>query len=245
MMRTNLFTEQGLDYDLTCINGEDYDLWSRAIEVTKITNLPEVLALYRYHPGQTIQVDQERTLRFVTRIHEAQLKRLGLQPTPKELETHLSLGASKICPNHQLLEDANSWLHKLSEANRTSGLYAEPEFSRVLQERWIGLCMNDGIGGLQHIIRYLPTAIGNPPRLFEVLLRRLGQIPFIVFKKLQHRRIKKSLEAALVRVVHQVTCATSSERSFFSALACVKGLRITVARVVILEARSATDTMSL
>ncbi len=176
MMRTALFSEYGLDYDLSCINGEDYDLWTRAILLTKFTNLPEVLVLYRYHSSQTIQVDQERIIGYVEHIQAAQLRRLGLNPTPEELEIHLCLGVKKVRPHIKLLRDANLWLHKLEAANRAIGLYPEPEFSRVLQERWISLCINDGVRGIPHILRFLPSVVGSPLRLFEVGIRRLGKL---------------------------------------------------------------------
>lgn len=42
-----------LPYDDTWIKAEDYDLWIRAVEAGwKMSNIPEVLLLYRVHPGQ-------------------------------------------------------------------------------------------------------------------------------------------------------------------------------------------------
>ena len=72
MMRAALVRQ--LHYDSACEKAEDYDLWARAAEACwKMTNVPEVLLLYRIHPEQIStrtatrqkQVGQDIRLRYL------------------------------------------------------------------------------------------------------------------------------------------------------------------------------------
>jgi len=49
MFRRELFAKHDLFYNESMRFSEDYDLWSRAIRVTKLANIPEVLLHYRRH----------------------------------------------------------------------------------------------------------------------------------------------------------------------------------------------------
>jgi|GEM_PF-662884 len=49
MLRRQLFVENNLFYDESMRFSEDYDLWTRAIRVTKLGNVQEVLLRYRRH----------------------------------------------------------------------------------------------------------------------------------------------------------------------------------------------------
>ena len=56
----------GLRYDTSFGESEDYDLWSRLLEVADGDNLPEALVLYRKHPAQASarrRATSERTVR--------------------------------------------------------------------------------------------------------------------------------------------------------------------------------------
>ncbi|MET3179678.1 UNVERIFIED_ORG: glycosyltransferase involved in cell wall biosynthesis [Variovorax guangxiensis] len=49
MLRRQLFIENNLFYDETMRFSEDYDLWTRAIRVTRLGNVQEILLRYRRH----------------------------------------------------------------------------------------------------------------------------------------------------------------------------------------------------
>ncbi|WP_082548560.1 glycosyltransferase family 2 protein [Variovorax sp. Root473] len=49
MLRRQLFVENNLFYDESMRFSEDYDLWTRAIQITKLANVQEVLLRYRRH----------------------------------------------------------------------------------------------------------------------------------------------------------------------------------------------------
>jgi glycosyltransferase involved in cell wall biosynthesis len=71
MMKTNLVKQ--LRYDKAWENCEDYDLWERASRAAcKMTNVPEVLLLYRQHDAQisiTTSAEQQQLTQKVRRRH--------------------------------------------------------------------------------------------------------------------------------------------------------------------------------
>lgn len=50
MIRKSMFDKYNLQYNLSAVYGEDYELWSRLLPLTKGENLSEVLLRYRLHP---------------------------------------------------------------------------------------------------------------------------------------------------------------------------------------------------
>lgn len=99
MMRTLLVKQ--LRYDKTGEMAEDYDLWVRAVEAGwKMTNVPEVLLMYRVHATQIStqtanrqqQVGQEIRRRYwVYMSHFIQLSRKQIDEALKIFESSLSV----------------------------------------------------------------------------------------------------------------------------------------------------------
>ena len=97
MMRTELVRQ--LRYDRTWEKAEDYDLWERAAEAGwKMTNVPEVLLLYRVHGAQIStrtanrqqQQGQEIRRRYWEYVfHSMQLNRKWIDETLKIFEPSL------------------------------------------------------------------------------------------------------------------------------------------------------------
>lgn len=98
MMRTSMVKR--LCYDTAWEKAEDYDLWERVIEAEyKMTNVPEVLLLYRVHPSQIStrtahrqqQLAQEIRRRYWEFIfHSMQLNREWIEENLKLFEQSLT-----------------------------------------------------------------------------------------------------------------------------------------------------------
>lgn len=52
MLRRSVLIDNKCFYNNKFTKAQDYELWSRLIEITKTANLPEILLLYRVHEGQ-------------------------------------------------------------------------------------------------------------------------------------------------------------------------------------------------
>ena len=82
-----------LRYDPTFDESEDYDLWSRLLDVADGDNLPEPLVLYRVHPAQASQrrrdVQRSYQLRVASRVIAAAAPELS----PEQVELAWRIGA--------------------------------------------------------------------------------------------------------------------------------------------------------
>lgn len=61
MFRRRLFLDHELTYRQEAFPAEDYELWSRAVKVCKLVNLPDVLYNYRIHDTQVPKTDRKAT----------------------------------------------------------------------------------------------------------------------------------------------------------------------------------------
>jgi len=140
MMRRALFAETGLDYRLEYSPCEDYDLWVRASAHCRFANVPQVLVLRRLHGAQMTQQSLDHMLYNSARVRLAQLERLGLQRSAEEVTLHHTLSLWEFQAARDFLTQTDAWLRMLQAANRRQSIYPEPEFSRVLGERWLRAC---------------------------------------------------------------------------------------------------------
>lgn len=99
MLRKSLLQDVGF-YRPAFQGAEDYDLWLRLSEVTKIANLPECLLQYRVHPASVTHAAGVRQL-FSVRLAQraAQARRTNAHDPTSELTTP---------PNWQTVESLNS-----------------------------------------------------------------------------------------------------------------------------------------
>jgi hypothetical protein len=90
MMRRDCFLASG-GYRAAFVAAEDYDLWLRLSERTKLANLPEILLLYRRHPAQVSMARiVQQTLSHLAAALAGERRRAG-QPDPFADDRPISL----------------------------------------------------------------------------------------------------------------------------------------------------------
>jgi Glycosyl transferase family 2 len=137
-----LLQKAQLSYDASYPCAQDYELWSRAAGCFALANLPEVLVFHRLHAGQIGQRESSTQQTWASKIRQNQLNRLGLSPTNEEFATHTALSTWTWPTDVAFLEESETWFLRLSAANKRTGLYPEPAFSRVMGERWMAVCQS-------------------------------------------------------------------------------------------------------
>jgi hypothetical protein len=75
MMRSALPEEFG-GYDVGFEHAEDYELWTRLVEVTRFANLPLALLRYRVHDGTVTRRERSPMLETTARVRQRFLARL-------------------------------------------------------------------------------------------------------------------------------------------------------------------------
>ncbi|MBU5636449.1 glycosyltransferase [Geomonas sp. Red69] len=184
ILRRKLLLEHGLRYDPAYRHAEDYQLWSQALQHCRFANIPEVLLHYRVHPGQVTAQHARQQMESAGRVRLRLIRELGIEPDAEEFEIHQVLSALtrplhfpfQELPAARQLERIDRWLCKLKEANDQRGIYPEPQFSTMLVERWVGVCL------VNFVARGIFTRrLFTPPGLFALTgsgLRRAGNFVF-------------------------------------------------------------------
>ncbi|TGU72287.1 glycosyltransferase [Geomonas terrae] len=196
ILRKRLLEEHGLRYDADFGHAEDFRLWAEALRYCRFANIPEVLLHYRLHPGQVTSVHAQQQMESSGRVRRDLLRELGIDPTPEEFEVHQLLSALtrpvhfpiQNLPVPEQLARIDAWLCKLKRANDARGIYPEPQFSRMLVERWVGVC----------VVNFLARGILSPG-LFTApeLFRHTGSAWRYAFAFISHR-IRTALRDSLI-----------------------------------------------
>jgi len=137
MLRRESFLARQLRYDRDYPHAEDYDLWRRAMQHMALANLPEVLLDYRVHPGQVTQRLSPEQVETAGRIRMGLLADAGIAPTADEFLVHQAVSICDPLGINEVFPKVDQWLCRLKQHNDRAKVFAEPDFSRVLLERWL------------------------------------------------------------------------------------------------------------
>ena len=151
MFRKNLFVSHELRYNGDFYPTEDYELWTRAVQLFPCANIPKVLLDYRVHNAGMTGSEWSDMDTQGARIGEANLKRLEICPTEDEIWLHRNVGraGSRRCRNLGELEQAANWLEKLWQANEQHRVYDREAFQKILNLIWFRVCFNGSFLGLR------------------------------------------------------------------------------------------------
>lgn len=150
LMRRAMIPEGG--YQAT--TAEDYELWVRMSQLGYIWSLPDVLVKYRVHTGSDTYrqaILSNRTQQQIQKIYIAQLKRLAIEPTEKELNIHCAIHAKKLTSINQLQQSAQ-WLFKIIKANKKVNVYEEKSLLKIVIEKWLIICFSSTKLGIFHVV---------------------------------------------------------------------------------------------
>jgi hypothetical protein len=128
---------------------EDYELWSRLSDITRMANIPEFLLQYRWH-ATNISKEKERIMEDIKKeIIAGELQKLRLHPSDEELRIHtLSFSLhgfnrtqGKAAVQVSDLATTKQWFKRLVEANCQAKRYNPYAFRAYLWSRWMVLCL--------------------------------------------------------------------------------------------------------
>lgn len=142
IFRKNFLKKFSLRYDTRFVRAEDYEFWVRCSDYFPFANIDKVLYLYRLRSEQAKRIYKDIQNKTSNEIRLMQIEKLGINPSEGELELHQNLSTFNFQSSEDFLERTNSWLLKLSYANKKNKYYPEPSFSQVLAEKWFHSCNN-------------------------------------------------------------------------------------------------------
>lgn len=144
---------------------EDYDLWVRLASHTRLANISKPLVRYRCHQGGTSRKKTALAESNTSKIIIAQLEKLGLTPTSRDMQVHRYLGKSLSCDDSVTFDLAEKWLERLLSANRLSRVYDETVFREVIHDRWFSFCEISSSYGLQSFRNYRQSPLSQDSTL--------------------------------------------------------------------------------
>jgi glycosyltransferase involved in cell wall biosynthesis len=138
MMRAACTRDIGLRFDPSHHLSQDYGLWVRIPRPWQITNLPEVLTIYRLHTDQVTEVYKQKQIDISWQIQKGQLLELGILPTEEERTIHMGLSylISKIFENPDIMPVISRYINRIHKANQERKLYNNKSLQKVLLEKW-------------------------------------------------------------------------------------------------------------
>jgi len=149
MFRKASLDRLGLRYDESCYGAEDYELWSRALEVLSGANIPSILLHYRLHAKSiTMSLNSDMDARAIE-ILQKLFPGIGLTPSYDEMKFHRLICTNRLSLewNRDSLEKVERWLAGLVSANARSGRYDQDAFRLVVNRVWFSVAYRStGLG---------------------------------------------------------------------------------------------------
>ncbi len=149
---------------------EDYELWCRLNEQTRLANLPEFLFQYRWHTSNISKEKQDIQEQNKESIIKKELLKLSLKPDDETLRIHrlsftlYSFGnETKKRVSATELKQSGRWFNTLISANKKANRYDRHKFVAFLWIRWIVLCLSCR---QKQKILFPPFASCNPKVLY-------------------------------------------------------------------------------
>ena len=158
MLRASLFREQGLRYDATLRQTEDYDFCARYIRQLRVATIPEPLVQYRVPANvQKRDILSERaTVSDVVR--EELLRQWQLPFTARELAVYNTIAMLERPLRDIKLTEVEAWLQKIVRHNETVPLFEPAALRRGVRERWFEVCYTH----MQPRMKSFRTYFGSP-----------------------------------------------------------------------------------
>jgi hypothetical protein len=141
IMNSTSLRDHSLEYDPRAMYAEDYDLWTRALSLVHLANIPEVLVYYRCHPSNTGKLHENAQKRVRSNIHRRLLSHFGLMVTEQDLNLHNQIGNNFLMPESNFLKSAHLWLIKLALANQKEKVISREVLFTELGKRWTHICL--------------------------------------------------------------------------------------------------------
>lgn len=122
---------------------EDYDLWVRIAEKTKVWNLPKYLTKYRIHDKNISKTSSNLQKQCAEKVIMLQLQNLNINPSEEELYIHQLDFNSLNISKKEFINKEEIWLKKLINANTDKKIYSIVEFSKFISKRWMRICASN------------------------------------------------------------------------------------------------------
>lgn len=148
MLRKSLLQEHNLYYDESFSTAQDYELWSRILQIAPGWNLDEVLLKHRLHDGQVSVTKLAEQDCNADRVRQKVIKSLGIDADACQFEMHARLFRNTLETGNANIEWSISWIDNLIEKNSEANVFdakALNEFLRLSLKHYIDKCESSDV----------------------------------------------------------------------------------------------------
>jgi len=140
MMRAASFRDNSLTYDQSVKYGQDYELWSRAVQVVRMANIDEILLRYRIHSQKVSSRFGQEQLKIHHLIYERLFQIIGLNFTAEEIQLHQMTSTYRYKHDVDFLRRTQSLLARIYAANNISQDIPMKILDSELDRVWAWVC---------------------------------------------------------------------------------------------------------
>lgn len=119
---------------------EDFDVFERIAEGHRVGFINSFLAFYRVHNSNVSTLKQEVRKRAEREIIGRQLKRLGFEYAPEDMDLHMTFTTGEFDFGKHPLGAYAAWLNRLKDRNRQTKVLNTAEFDLAIARQWVRLC---------------------------------------------------------------------------------------------------------
>lgn len=161
IFRRDLIDKYALLYDEDFELAQDYELWTRAIHVTKLGNIDKVLLMYRQHSGKPTLARHLRQLSFGHKVRFNQLDSLGITLTAAERETYMDIFSENTSLDKYDICDVIDLFLKISKAILATGGYEARCVKETIAQMFFSFVVNKPVGNPAAYVRIVRSPIGK------------------------------------------------------------------------------------
>ena len=172
----NVIDNYDLNFNGNYKHAEDYYLWLKISEISKMNNIQKVLLDYRVHQDQVGKKYQKKQSESTKKIFHYMIKKLGYNPTQSDLDRHYNIMSWHPVESIRELSKSGDWLKGLLKLNKVSAVYPLTLFNNYVGERWAGtIYLANKLGLVRFFIFFKKKELILPTLKFYIvfLIKRL------------------------------------------------------------------------
>jgi len=170
-IRKSVLSENNLKFDFGFIHAEDFELWNRMAQHTRLAILPEILVHKRVHPEQISVKYTPIQLEVSSKIRRQLIKNLGIEPTDKEILLYDNFLEQNIPKEKMDVIVLLNFLDKLIKGNTKKKVYNASLFNNYFAQRYWDICTKSTYCGLNIYYLYFcseASKIKSPSKILKI-----------------------------------------------------------------------------
>jgi len=174
MIRRSVLHDNNLRFNAHYLTAEDYDLWERVSRLCLMSNIPEILTLYRVHETQisslkNIAYKKERDWSIQVRM----LDMLEVKPDEKEREIHQLLSYMQYGRDKKYFQRTEKWLKKLKKANDRVDFFPRKPFIKMLGSIWLAVLLQSEISIIYKFLKFVSSCFHDFIFKLKFIIKRI------------------------------------------------------------------------